>query len=167
MDPKIFNEQIKNFVQSEFPEPIEYGHPKLFYSLDAYRNLLGAPIYPSPSARAFVRTRERHKESMHYANLDQHIRSRAIDVFVDDRVDRAFMLAMASQLWGGVGVYGDTEFKGRPWSMLHLDIRPLGHGHSRNCALIWLRIKGEYTYPQYEEYGEALLFNFLMNLSKR
>jgi len=167
MDPKAFKEQINNFVPSEFPESVLYGHSNLFFALDKYRDLLGSYVYPSPEPGALARTTNDEIDSTHYANLNMTIRSKAADVFVVERIDRAFMIALSSQLFGGIGVYGDTKFRSKQWPMLHLDIRPLGQGHSKETALIWMRIKGKYIYPQYEEYGEVLLFNFLMNQSKR
>ena len=157
LNSKKFKEQLLYFAPAEFPEWIGYGHPKLFYSLDEYRALLGCRIYPSPAPGALARFDWNDRKSQHYAEKEGLALSKAVDVFPDCSIQIAFLQALTSQLWGGVGVYFDTEYNGESWPMLHLDIRNPGA-----FTAIWFRInKHDYRSPQFNKRDRALFFNLL------
>jgi hypothetical protein len=112
-------EHITHFKPSEFPsqKEIDLTEPRLFKTLDGFRVDLGYPIYPSPVKGALAREYG-SKTSRHYAIGRL---STAVDIFPDCSVYHAFIIA--TQYFGGVGVYFDTHFKGRKWIMLHVDLR--------------------------------------------
>lgn len=142
-------EVIKKFAPDEFPEdPNRYARPKLIYRLDSYRLLLGEYVYPSPTAGGLARFDNASKGSRHYAWGKQL--SDAVDVFPEGDPGRALLIALTCQLFGGVGLYLDTEHDGHNWPMIHLDLRSLGRNHADKTALLWVRRNGQYTYPQYE-----------------
>ena len=129
--------QIKHFKKSAFPEnPDLHAEPMLIESLDAFRDIVGVPIYPSPVSGALARF-SGSEESRHYA---VGRRSDAVDVFVDCDIREAWMAAFRSKLWGGIGVYFDTHFKNKPWCMLHLDMRP-------GTTTYWFRQNKSYGHP--------------------
>jgi hypothetical protein len=68
------------------------------------------------------------------------------------------LLAVTCHLFGGIGWYPHTNGPdGQPWPMLHLDVRKMGTGHSRNHPLLWMRDGDGYHYIQYEAYaGKAV-----------
>lgn len=147
--------KISHFSKDEFPEdPDLYAYPPLIRLLDKQRDLYGYRIYPSPASGALAREGNGH--SMHC--YETWGGSKAIDVFPDfcddgkhDKTIDFLMLALASQLWGGIGVYLDTQFHGRSWRMFHLDLRQLGTGHNQENCLVWVRAEdGQYKYPQYD-----------------
>jgi hypothetical protein len=156
---------MSNFDIGEFPEdPIKYGDPELLRSLQHFRDLFGDYIYISPSSGALARFSD--DGSQHFATTDGSTKSKAVDCFPVVRPLTLFTLALSCQLWGGIGFYFDTKFKGQNWMMMHLDIRPLGHHHSQDTVLIWYREDGKYRYPQYEEFGVDILlrkFRIILN----
>jgi hypothetical protein len=152
--------EIRYFARDNFSEdPEQHAEPGLIYSLDDYRGLLGFPLIPSPTRGALARFRKTESESRHYA--DNGALSDAQDLFPDGDPGQAVLVALTSQLWGGVGLYLDTTYQSIAWPMLHLDLRPLGHNHSRKTALLWIRRDGEYTYPQYTGQGTRILVEAL------
>lgn len=162
---KIDWTKIQNFTPDEFSEyPNIYATPKLIYSLQGFREILDRPIYPSPARGALARVYE--TESLHRVDLERHILSRAVDCFPEGDPREVFVLSLACQLWGAVGFYLDTKYKGKPWVMFHLDIRPLGYGHSKRTVLIWVRDEGKYYYPQYMEAGMGFLAECLARTKK-
>jgi|GEM_PF-2560627 len=154
-----------DFKPSEFAEnPDKFADPQLIYGLQDYRNLLGRKVFPSPVPGALARS---DKDSQHFYNLESGIRSRAGDVFVEGCPAEAWQIAVTSQLWGGVGLYLDTKYKGKKWPMLHLDLRSLGENHSKEMVLLWIRTKkGKYRYPQHEKGGMKYLFKTLKKISR-
>lgn len=151
-------QKVPNFNKTNFPEdPDKYAAPQLLYNLQTQREIIGKPIIPSPVKGALARTSPNQESSQHYSEPEMGILSKAVDVFpVGDPLDNLFF-ALTSQLWGGIGVYFDTIYGGKAWIMFHLDLRELGTGHSKNCALIWFRENGEYHYPQYQDNIERML----------
>jgi hypothetical protein len=131
---------MKYFSEQEFPEDLEYAETELLEKLDQLRGWYNEPIYPSPASGALARFHD--EDSQHYAGGDR--KSRAVDWFPGGSYQRAWLLAVTAG-FGGVGIYFDTHFRGERHVMLHTDIR------DRQPALIWMRIKGEYFYFQYEE----------------
>lgn len=135
-------DEIKYFKKHEFPEnPDIYAEPQLIINLNDYRKLLNKRVYPSPVPGALARFDDKAKGSEHYAISRK---STAIDVFPEGSILRAWMVALTSGLWSGIGVYFDTEFRGKDWCMLHLD--------NREDPLIWYRLnKKDYYYPLHSE----------------
>lgn len=134
-------EEIKHFKKHEFPEdPDIYADPRLIRNLDEYRELLGQKVHPSPVEGALARLDDKAKSSQHYA-VDR--KSTAIDVFPEGSIINAWTVALTSGFWAGIGVYFDTQYTGKDWCMLHLDIR--------EKPLIWYRINGDYFYPLHSD----------------
>jgi len=133
--------KVRNFKRSEFHDPIDdhlYDH--VIYFLDDYRDALGERVHPSPVSGAIVRF-DGSKTSRHYAVGRL---SDAIDIFPEGNPIKAWLTAMSMPEWGGIGIYFDTHNDGRPWVMLHLDLRPYV-GHMRT---VWYRLNGkDYYYP--------------------
>jgi hypothetical protein len=147
--------KIDHFHPDDFSEdPNKDALPKLIYNVDQWRKLCGFPISPSLAEGALARFGDADKDSRHYA---VERKSDALDCFPHGDPVQAFMAALCSQLFGAVGLYLDTMFRGHPWPMLHVDLRPLGEGHSKEMALIWVRDEGEYVYPQYEANSTGLI----------
>ena len=128
---------IKHFKSSEFSEnPDLHAESRLIETLDAFRDIVDKPIYPSPVEGALARFAG-SEESRHYA-IGR--RSDAVDVFVDCDIREAWMTAFRSKLWGGIGVYFDTHFQDKPWCMLHLDLR-------EGTTVYWYRANHAYGHP--------------------
>ena len=124
---------IRHFKESEFPAgELGLADPRIIQALDEFRHRLGKPIEPSPVKGALARPDGEAKGSRHYA----HNRlSDAVDVFPQCNIADAWLLAVTSGLFGGVGFYLDTK----PGPLLHLDLR--------EERLMWARIRGSYIYP--------------------
>lgn len=128
---------IKHFSPDEFSEdPDEHAAPELITALDQWRNFLSFRVDPSPASGALARF-SGDKESRHYA-VDRQ--SDAVDVFAECHIRNAWLSAFRSKLWGGIGVYFDTQFEGKPHPMLHLDMRP-------GPTVIWYRVSQSYGHP--------------------
>lgn len=162
MQRSQFRENIKYFSIEEFPEWIGFAEDRLFFKLDKFREILNCPIYPSPAEGALARFTD--KTSMHYCEKKGPIKSQAVDVFCGCRSELAFFQALASQLWGGIGIYFDTHFHNKFWPLLHLDMRGLGQNHSKETTLIWFRDE-KYIYPQYSEKDFQRLLTMLRKVS--
>jgi hypothetical protein len=135
-------DRIQYFAKDNFPEdPDKHADPDLLYKLDAFRTNWGYRIYPSPAPGALARIND--PDSQHYSDGKGRL-SRAVDVFPDCPGGVAFLAALASNLWEGIGLYLDTHFRNQPWDMLHLDLR----SRPDQLALYWIRRQGEYIYPQ-------------------
>ena len=146
---KNFNPNIDNFSE----DPDLHAEPQLIYDLDHYRNLLGVPVYVSPVPGALARFKG-STTSRHFA-LQR--KSDAIDIFPSGDIRRAWMIAVSCGLWGGVGLYPYTNFKGRNWPMLHLDKRPADNG-----VMMWIRKENDdYVYPLSDDLALETLFNEL------
>jgi hypothetical protein len=132
---------MPNFSPGEFSEdPDKFAHPELLTKAQEFRNILGAKIFPSKKEGALARSYG-NQTSMHYVMkvYGEHF-SKAWDIFCNTHIFKAWTVALNCNLWTGVGVYFDTNGNnGKPWPMLHLDLRPK--------PLIWYRDKGEYFYP--------------------
>jgi hypothetical protein len=163
VNTSAFRKQVQHFRPSEFPESVEWGDPVLFGRLDAFRGALGCRIFPSPARGGLARFEWADRFSWHYCDREGEIRSRAVDVFCECSAIHAYTQALASQLWGGVGVYFDTRYNQKPWIMFHLDTRQPGDRHAKQTALVWFRDRtGQYHYPQYNRRMEATLLSLLL-----
>ena len=131
---KYFNPKIDSFPE----DPDLYADDELIYSLDLFRGIIGYPINISPVSGALARFTGSDK-SQHYA---VGRKSTAIDVFCDCDASIAFINAISCGIWGGVGVYFDTMYRGIPHVMFHLDKRPVIDSR----PVIWYRSHGKYFY---------------------
>ena len=133
---------IRYFEPSEFSEdPDVFAEPQLIININEYRNLLMSKVFPSPMGGALARFDDKAKGSEHYA---VNRKSTAIDVFPEGSILNAWMVALTSRLWTGIGVHFDTTYKDKHWCMLHLD--------NREKPLIWYRInEKDYYYPLYSD----------------
>jgi len=143
---------LKYFSDREFPaNTLPFMNPSFMAHLDKWREELGHRVYPSPLRGAWVRTTG-STESRHYAKGRL---SDAGDVFVSCDHKQAWLSAVASRRFGGIGIYYDTKFRGDNKVMLHLDCR-------EGSTVVWARHKGEYIYPA-RTLRERLLFFKLLN----
>ena len=132
---------MPNFSPGEFSEdPNEFAHPELLTKAQEFRTLLRAKIFPSKAKGALARMYG-NQTSMHYVNrVYGNNLSKAWDIFCNTHIFKAWTVALNCGLWKGIGVYFDTHGNnGKPWPMLHLDLRPK--------PLLWYRDDGEYVYP--------------------
>lgn len=149
---------IKEF--SENPEL--YAHSDLLTSLVAFRKLLAAQIYPSPVPGALARFDNEHGSLHNVYNAKNVGVSKAIDVFCNTSIFRAWTIALESKCFNGIGAYFDTKYKDEEWPMLHLD--------KRDNPLIWFRDEGKYYYHfSTKDFYYKLLNRFLVydNKTKR
>ena len=129
---------MPKFSPGEFSEdPNKFAHPELLRKAQQFRTILRAKIFPSKAEGALART-SGNKTSWHF--VDDVKLSMAWDIFCNTHIFKAWTVALSCGLWKGLGVYFDTHGNnGKPWPMLHLDLRPK--------PLIWYRDDGEYFYP--------------------
>ena len=121
--------------------------PALMTAIDEYRGLLGARIDPSPLPEAWARPNA--PNSQHNVEIGADGKptrlSCAGDVFPNCDIRMAFRVAAGCGLFGGIGVYLDTQYAGKPKMMLHLDIRKI------DVSIWWARVNGVYIYAHREE----------------
>lgn len=134
---------IVRFQPDEFPEDPERCADIFFLrQLDAFAVELGSAVYPSPVPGGLARF-DGSKTSRHYA---VNRLSDACDIFCNCSISKSWTTAL--QFFGGVGVYFDTHYRGGPWPMLHVDMRPK--------ALVWYRDDGKYHYPSEPGFYQTL-----------
>jgi hypothetical protein len=143
---------VPNFSPNEFSEDQNiYANADLIYSLQATRNDLNVPIYPSPAPGALARTTPRAATSMHYADPAKGILSRAVDFFVEGNPVRAFFTLLGGAHFVRIGIYFDKHFDGQQWVMFHAD----RSSQVNKQGMIWYTTEtGEYRYPARTGYGE-------------
>lgn len=145
---------VEHFYPAEFPGgSLEHIDPALLLALDEFRDRLGRPVYPSPIKEGWVRF-EGSKHSRHYA---EGRLSDAGDVFVEGNVLTALELAKSMPVFGGIGVYADTEYDHQFWPMLHLDLRP--------GRTLWARKAGCYYYPHRGAASRSAYYQTLLTLA--
>ena len=127
--------------------------PDLMRALDQYRGLLGYSINPSPLPEAWARRDASNSQhNVIYGSDGRLIRlSCAGDVFPNCDIQTAFQVAAGCGLFGGIGVYLDTKYNGKPKMMMHLDIRKI------HVAIWWARVNGAYIYA-HRKNEQALFF---------
>jgi len=144
-------QKLRHFDASEWgrPDELERVDARLLHALDEYREHLGRPLHPSPAPGAWARG-EGSPGSRHYAvgRLAD-----AGDLFPEAPLRTAWRVAVQSRLFGGIGLYVDTHFRGVRWPMLHLDLR--------EERIWWARVEGRYVYPQQEGEAEDEFFRLL------
>jgi len=144
--------EVKNFKPSEFSEdPDIYAADALIYDLDRFRNMLGVSIMPSPVKGALARE-DGSRTSQHYVGLDHFRRSTAIDVFIKEDPKKVFISALQFG-WKGIGVYFDTKYSNKKWTMFHLD--------TRSVFAYWFRVAGDYKHPMNLTGDRSEFFNLL------
>ena len=127
-----FWQNIEHFGPHEWPAgALAHMDPRVIIQLDAFRDAYGATVAPSKLLAGHVRF-EGSKTSRHYA-VDRM--ADATDVHLDD-LRKGFFTALHQGVWGGIGIYLDTN---EP--MMHLDLRPYS-----GLPLVWVRDGGEYKY---------------------
>lgn len=136
---------MPNFTGEEIPPYVaKYMDTQILSNIQKYRDILGCPFNVSSDPGAMVRFDGR-KTSEHYVIINPETDeiekySRAIDGFPRCNIFDAWVKALLSNLFGGIGVYFDTfNNQGIPQPMLHLDLR--------SKPLIWYRNKRVYYYP--------------------
>lgn len=117
----------KYFKRNEFPEPLEQGDIRLLRELVNVREALGRPINPSPVSGAFAR-RGGSVDSQHYIGRvgEESIlrQSTAIDFFAQAYPIAVLWTLMNNRKIGGIGVYFNGKYGGKPHVRWHMDIRP-------------------------------------------
>jgi len=133
-------------LELDYFEPSEFGDWSrrmdrgLLLKLDDFRKRWGAPVHISPVMGALGR--DEYSSSMH--SVPRLGRVCAADVFPHSMEARLFPTAytLAKQAgFGGIGIYTDTQFQGRDWPMMHLDVRAVSRG---DTPASWARVNGEY-----------------------
>jgi len=149
-------------TKDNFSEDPNEADPALIYAIDEFRHILGRSVYPSPVKGALARMTG-SVNSRHYA---VGRKTDAIDVFPSGDIKLAWLVAVTSGLFGGVGLYPFTHFKDKPWPMLHLDMRPFERdGGKDNHTLLWLRDDSDsYWFPQRSERHRDVFFKLLDNM---
>jgi hypothetical protein len=145
---KINDVDMPDFTNGEFPEdPDLYAHPVLLGNMQKTRNIVNCEMYVSTASGALARFDDDSNRSKHYA-MNKY--SEAIDVFFNCNPYKAFLMLLQSGLWGGIGVYFDTERKGVKHVMFHLDLR--------NKKLMWFRLGGKYFYQSQDNFYKEMSF---------
>ena len=121
-------------------DPNKFASPRLIYSLDRFRTILNAPIYPSPAPGALARETGRPSSRHYVGSFKSPVRrSDAIDVFCSAPPLLVFSLALRYSVWGGIGVYFDTKYDSKEHVMFHFDLRPVD-----NLKVVWYRQDHKY-----------------------
>ena len=156
-----WNKHIHFFSSSEFSEdPLLYSDFHTIKSLDFLRNTVGYRIFPSPISGTLARFSGSSK-SQHFVGSDgKERKSTAVDVFIEGNSLVNWSFILSSFLFKGVGIYLDTEYNYRPWPMFHLDTREKGFMEG---ALIWMRYRGDYYYPQLNPKDKLDFRNIMTN----
>lgn len=146
-------DSVDNFSRSEFPDTVEHCDPDLILKLQDFRERHGRPIHPSRHPKGWGRTKPKYQASQHYADPDEYILGRAMDVFPEGNVLQALTLALELD-FGGIGIYFDTRISDlQPGPMLHLDLRPQ--------RVLWCRVNGKYYYPAKDKLQEIKYWSSL------
>lgn len=95
-------------------------------------------MIPSPVLGAHVR---HNMSSSAHSTKNRTRLSTATDFFVPRQVHLVYAHAMQIDAIGGVGVYADTQYGGRPMAMMHIDIRDARPAAGK---AMWLRVDGKY-----------------------
>ncbi len=150
---------IDNFSESEFAHTdLDKIDESIILELQSFREILGHPITPSPNKNGWARESGK-RTSYHYAIGRL---CNAGDVFVGCHIAEAFLAALRCK-FGGIGIYLDTTYRGKPRPMLHVDLRPMSR------QIMWLRetIDGEEVYTFfYPHKNPAVLCDILKKLSE-
>lgn len=125
-----------------FPEFKQFGIPldrvgaRLVLAIQRFRDVSGIALIPSPVIAGWARNTG-SANSQHWA-LGRL--STAGDLFpARGKALSAWLNAIGMPEFGGVGIYNDTNGPdGRPWVMIHVDLRPE--------SVWWIRDTGRYLY---------------------
>ena len=120
-------QKARHFSLSEWPDTdvLNGVSPEVIALLDDTRSACGIGLRPSRHPRAWIRDGD--GSSRHYAG-------EAGDFF-PVRNPVHVWLTMIQIGWGGIGIYSDTHWDGKPAIKLHGDIRPLRRGR----PTLWAR----------------------------
>jgi len=155
-------EEIKNFDSDEFlVGELQFVGIEIIQAVDKFRDLSGVPIYPSIAPGALARI-DNNVTNQHHARSDGSVLSKAMDWFPGrgESITRLLMLALGSGLFGGIGVYFDTNgFVHSSKNMFHTDVRPKENG----IPILWYRVGGSYFYP----FSDKMRINTFMSLLRR
>ncbi len=150
---------IENFNESEFAHTdLNKIDASLITEVQVFRTLLGHMLFPSPNKNGWARE-SGSRTSYHYAIGRL---CNAGDLFPDCHIAEAFLTALRCK-FGGVGIYLDATYRGKPRPMIHLDLRPMSR------QVMWLRetIDGEEVYTYfYPHKNPAVLCEILKKLSE-
>lgn len=129
---------IDHFTPSEFREGVIANMaPDFIKDLDGFRDELGCRVFTSPLVGGWVRDYG-NSTSRHYIGSGR--KSDAGDIFPECDPFYALLVAV-KRGFGGIGLYFDTRYNGKPQWMMHLDKRPLDRG----VPVIWVRdLNGTY-----------------------
>jgi len=119
----------------EFQLPLHLVDADVLRVLQRLRDLSGVPIIPSPVYEGWAR-KSGHTTSRHYAVGRL---SDAADIFpVRGGLLECWLRAQEISEINGLGLYCDTVGPdGRPWPMMHFDLRP-------QPRMFWVRIDSTY-----------------------
>lgn len=133
---------LANFEPAEFGIWYPLVNNDLLKMVDELRTQWGHPIYISPVTGGIGRADDSNSQHNVIHNLGS---VNAVDVFPSyngreihpDDLNKFFDLAKKIG-FTGIGVYRDTVFKGKPWTMFHLDVRDSDFAK-------WGRVAGNYV----------------------
>lgn len=132
--------KIQRFKPQEWPVgTLPMMNANVIEALNKWRNMLppSHAMNPSPLFEAHVRLSGKSRHSVEGARL-----SDATDVFIKpEHLWDAWLAAQQVPEIGGIGLYLDTK----PTTMMHIDCRPV--------RLLWVRVKGVYTYYHNDPIG--------------
>jgi len=133
--------RINHFNSKENWGDVKLVDPILIYSLDIFRKQLSSSVYLSPVEGAVVAKTGHSKKSYHYPIQGVRL-CLAADIFPNCPLIHAFITAMKSNLFTGIGIYPFWEWKEKKlYGGLHLDIRG-----GKEKILWWRNEKGHYHY---------------------
>jgi len=118
--------QVKHYTIKENWGNIDKVHPLLILALDRLRDTFGHRIYISPVEGAIYAKNTGHSErSWHYVIPGRNEYAMAADIFPEKNVFNAWILAIKSKDFGGVGIYPYAVWPAKGLQgMLHVDVRP-------------------------------------------
>jgi len=136
---------IKWFSPQENWGNVEKVSPELITALDIFRSAHGKPVHISPVDGAVYADNQGHlSNSWHYIIEGRNTHSMAADIFPEESLIKAWLLAIKMARFGGVGLYPFAAWqqpKKNLLGMLHLDIRPYS-----SKVLWWRDVSGTYHY---------------------
>lgn len=135
---------MQYFTRAEFREWYDDMSPRLLTLLDVLRFTLNKPITISPHKDALGRRLGPQSQSCH--NVDVWGEVLAADFFCpwirhQDEVRHVFN-RMRELGFTGIGVYADTQYKGKFCPMFHGDVRT---SEKMGSPATWGRVAGKYV----------------------
>lgn len=159
---KVNWKRVSHFSPTENWGDIDQVSSLLVYSLDEYRKLIRNKVYLSPRKGAVFAKTGHRCSSLHYPVTDVRP-CIAADVFPDCELSVAWMFALKSTVFNGVGIYPYWRWTKHPelYGGLHLDLGDPCESDNEKRRLWWVDENRKYYYLNtFEEIRR--LFNILI-----